>query len=423
MSETKYTAVKIDECLKIIEKKLEWGSSKSWNTSDFEKLSELIMTKTGVLISITTLKRIWGRIKYDSSPNSKTLDALTQFAELGTWRNFTNKKNNKIKRTKANTGTRILESDGTLRWVLIFFTSLCISIFYLSSLKNEKNKGITNEYKFSSRVISKGLPNSVVFDYDARYAQTSDLIELQQSWDASKRMVLSRDKNVATSIYYTPGFFNAKLLVNDQIIKEHDIFIPTDGWLGIIEDNPEPIYLNKNEIRKEGEVGIWLSSLLSRDINPKLNRTWTSIYNVGAFKNITVDDFTIETSVRNNSGNATNACQFVEIVLYCEGEVILSRYSIPGCISQNKLIVLDKYVDGNAADLSSFGVDFSEWVELKWESKDNMLSFFINDKFVFETSLEGKKNMISGIKYRFQGTGSVQQLTLSGKEGLQIHLL
>jgi len=80
--------VKIRACLNLIETKLAWGDSDKWNTQDFEKLSALIEDDTSVLLSVTTLKRIWGKIKYDSSPNVKTLDALTQFAGEGSWREF-----------------------------------------------------------------------------------------------------------------------------------------------------------------------------------------------------------------------------------------------------------------------------------------------------------------------------------------------
>lgn len=46
---------------------------------DFERLSEDIFARTRTMVSATTLKRIWGYIRYDYEPNVSTLDALAQF--------------------------------------------------------------------------------------------------------------------------------------------------------------------------------------------------------------------------------------------------------------------------------------------------------------------------------------------------------
>ena len=60
-------------CRKRIEEKIGWGSSTDWSTQDFEELSEQIYEATGRPISATTLKRIWGRVKYESSRASTPL--------------------------------------------------------------------------------------------------------------------------------------------------------------------------------------------------------------------------------------------------------------------------------------------------------------------------------------------------------------
>jgi hypothetical protein len=48
---------------KVAEQSLGWGESAGWSDNDFEKLSELILAKTGNMLSITTLKRLWGRVR------------------------------------------------------------------------------------------------------------------------------------------------------------------------------------------------------------------------------------------------------------------------------------------------------------------------------------------------------------------------
>ena len=52
------------KCLSEIEAKLGWGDSNNWSNADFEELSLLIQAETGIKLSVTTLKRVWGKVKY-----------------------------------------------------------------------------------------------------------------------------------------------------------------------------------------------------------------------------------------------------------------------------------------------------------------------------------------------------------------------
>src|SRR5919199_27786 len=77
-------------CRRLIEEKMGWGSPDSWSTQDFEQLSERIGEHTGVSLSVTTLKRVWGRVKYNSAPTTTTLNALSAFVGYESWREFKN---------------------------------------------------------------------------------------------------------------------------------------------------------------------------------------------------------------------------------------------------------------------------------------------------------------------------------------------
>ncbi|HZF66020.1 MAG TPA: hypothetical protein VEZ55_16115, partial [Chitinophagaceae bacterium] len=81
-------AVYIQKCTHQIEESLAWGSSENWQNKDYELLSEQILDKKGIALSVSTLKRLWRKVKYDSTPNSSTLNALARFAGFESWRNF-----------------------------------------------------------------------------------------------------------------------------------------------------------------------------------------------------------------------------------------------------------------------------------------------------------------------------------------------
>lgn len=61
------------------------------STSDFDSLSYDILQKTGENISASTLKRIYGYVKYDTFPRVSTLSILSRYAGYSGWSDFCSK--------------------------------------------------------------------------------------------------------------------------------------------------------------------------------------------------------------------------------------------------------------------------------------------------------------------------------------------
>src|SRR6202790_5922152 len=85
----------IEKTKKLFESNTGWGDSDEWTNQDFVILSEKIQERTGVALSHVTLKRVWGKVKYDSLPNTHTLDTLVQFLGYENWREFKSKNGNR----------------------------------------------------------------------------------------------------------------------------------------------------------------------------------------------------------------------------------------------------------------------------------------------------------------------------------------
>lgn len=75
-------------CCSQIESKLNWGQTDRWTNKDFEKLSELIAGQTQTRLSISTLKRVWGKVHHDSLPSVATLNTLAQYQGYESWHHF-----------------------------------------------------------------------------------------------------------------------------------------------------------------------------------------------------------------------------------------------------------------------------------------------------------------------------------------------
>src|SRR5271154_4226128 len=84
----------IEKTKKLFESNTGWGDSDEWTNQDFVVLSEKIQERTGVALSHVTLKRVWGKVKYDSLPNTHTLDTLVRFLGYENWREFKSQNGN-----------------------------------------------------------------------------------------------------------------------------------------------------------------------------------------------------------------------------------------------------------------------------------------------------------------------------------------
>jgi hypothetical protein len=78
----------IEKTIELFESNTGWGDSDEWSNQDFVILSEKIKERTGAALSHVTLKRVWGKVKYVSLPNTHTLDTLVQFLGYENWREF-----------------------------------------------------------------------------------------------------------------------------------------------------------------------------------------------------------------------------------------------------------------------------------------------------------------------------------------------
>ena len=269
-------------------------------------------------------------------------------------------------------------------------------------------------------MVLLGVPNSVVFEYDAS-SSTADSIFIQQSWDNRLRTRVPRDQHLHTSIYYYPGFFRAKLLAGDKIVKEHDIFIQTDGWLPLIEQHPVPVYFKKEEAIINGGLSLSLAKIKSQNVLVEPAVPYVYYANVREFGDLTSDNFIFETSVRNDFKEGSGVCQKSEIRLLTEGSMVSIPLSAKGCISENNLFCLGRYVKGNENDLSGFGVDFNHFVKVRIEVMNGKANFFVDDKMVYHLDGLASGTKIKGIIYRFQGTGSVDWVKLSKGDGKMVY--
>jgi hypothetical protein len=408
----------VQKCLLLIEKELRWGDAKDWSTRDFEALSGKIMEKSHVQLSVVTLKRVWGRIRYESKPTITTLDTLAQYIGFENWRAFKQSDGISGAAEQTQPHTNDAKDKPRRKPIAIAIVGVLVGavavIFYFTSFDTANPNVDPAKFSFSSKkMVDVGVPNTVIFDYDATAAKPSDSVFIQQSWDKRLSRLVARDQRQHTSIYYYPGFFQAKLRVNDQIVRQHDLFIKSNGWLPLVDVSPVPVYFKPGDIINDGSIGLSLDKIISNNIELQPKAPWVGYYNVGDFGDILSDDFVFETEVKNEYSEGSAACQHTEVHVLFEGAALVIPLSIPGCVSE--LSFGD--MSGKKLDLSPLGVDFNKWVDVKVSVQDSLVHLLINGKQAFELKVNLRPIRFAGVIFRFQGTGSVNFIRISKQYG------
>lgn len=424
-------------CRELIEEKLYGEERHQWKQRDFDYLSELIFDATGVLLSVSTLKRIW-KNDYEGTPHPSTLDALALYLGYKNWHAF--KKNQQRTMQRQYTAEQRATGPGfqnAARMISEFIHRIIpvrryrFALFLIIGLAGGalicygfirhfgSNANYDNILFSSKKVVTRGVPNTVIFNYDISMID-ADSVLIQQSWDPRRQARLDKDKHYHSSVYYYPGFHKAKLVIDDKVVKQHNIHITTDGWLGLAryDRNAQiPIYIPRDDIIDDGRLYISPKTLQKHKVDLSRNEYHVFFYNVRDFGNIDGDNFTIETRLKNDLSEGGLTGQYVLTHVMCENGRDIIPLTIAGCVGNVSLKFIDVWVHGRENDLSAFGCDLSEWNDLRCEVENRTAKLILNGNVIYQLSYKEPAGRIIGIYYYFYGCGAVDYVKLTDAQG------
>ena len=403
----------ITKCRDLIEEKLGWGKSTAWQNQDFDKLSEKIFAETKVLLSSSTLKRIWGKVKYKSSPNLSTLNVLAQFAGYENWRAFTA---TGWITTEEKTNSIVTAQRKGIPQKYFFIAGLLLLFIFIAfwSFKKQPRHLGFEKLSFTSKPVTLGLPNTVIFQYDASHSN-ADSVFIQQSWDSRRRFRVDKQLHEYTSTYYYPGYYRAKLILDDSVVKEHDVYIETEGWVGIIEKSLVPVYLPKTLFQNQLVLNISEKELLDQKIDFQKEPPVVSLIKVDKTINTPSEHMALTVQLQNTYDKSNGICRQTSIRLFGTTGVIDIPLCNIGCVGEIGLMIGMQYINGKTKDLSGFGVDFSNEATVHCKTGNGAISISINNKMVYHGDFKQGVGRIVGAKITFRGTGIVRGFDL--KEG------
>ncbi len=404
-------------CRIQIEEQLNWGPSETWATQDFEELSVQMQDRTGQVISATTLKRIWGRVAYDSNPSRHSLDTLAVFLGHQSWRDYTTTiKDVVVEAEPASQPSSIpVEKKRTPIFALSVFmlmlgasTVIWLGIRFAGSGDDEQAE--STPIKFVSRSLANDLPNTVIFEYDVSNIK-GDSFFIQQSWDSRRRTRISAQKNVHSSIYFYPGYYNAKLIANDSIIKELPVHVKTNKWSAMILKDM-PIYLPEEALVKDGSLAIsekWVSKE-GYDLNSPDH--FSGFYYVQDFGPLQSDNFSMEAVLRHIKPSTSQPCMGAQVTIRGEEGIIRLPFDIPGCAGMMHVVAGDAYHKGEDHDMSPLGADYANWQSISLKVIDKNVRIQVGTNIPYELSYTNDMGKVVGLWFEFSGHGAIDELRL-----------
>jgi hypothetical protein len=414
------------ELLKVVEERFNHGGSTAWTQYDFEKLSENILSSSNVLLSTTTLKRLWGKTIYTSNPSIKTLNALSVYVGFADFRAF---EQSIVQGTQSKTEnkeeSKILKeiNPPAYRKLSIFISFILFGVAAIFLFKKITKTNIdTNDFQFSlNKIKTTGLPNSVVFTYHASKAKT-DSVFIVQTWDIRRKTLVPKNGNNHSAIYYYPGFFNTKLIIDSTVVKNQDLQISTDGWLGLVEMPEKPIYFSKEEIKAMVGIKVDDNLLAKHSLPTQPSSPKVRFFNQHDMDNLMNDNFTFETEFRNHNPAADNACHFTEILIQCKNDIIIVPLADSACVGDLSIAFAGFYKQAKFSDLSGFGANLNNWTKLKIECKNRHAVFYVNGKKAYDLDCPHNPKGIVGVQYRFVGAGEIKYSRFWDGKGREVKL-
>jgi hypothetical protein len=380
---------------------------------DFEYCCTRIEERSGILISLSTIKRIMHG-QYNRLPQVATLNAIAVYLGYTDWQDF------KAGRQRGDEGRarRRLPYPVIAAGALLLLLAALLSWNYFSSSPAVQN----NAAVFTVRKTTQNaIPNTVVFNYDIDRL-SGDSFFIQQSWDRHRRVRVYKGSHTLTDIYYEPGYHTAKLIAGDQVIKTMGVSIPTDAWFFYSKESLNsglPSYIHAAHPVRKDIVGLERQDLLDNHIDPDKPQIYLYTYFPTAIR-VDADNFRLRARVKMTEVRNT-ACPLIMPEVFCQHGFQYFVATLPGCTGGISCQFGDHRLDGKDNDLSSLACDVHAWHAIEMLVRQKRVSVFVDGKEVLHEGYSASAGLITGLGFHSNGLCHVDSLTLTGLDGQAVY--
>jgi hypothetical protein len=417
----------VQQCMVSLAAKAGFANPATMVQRDLEFLSQSIESKTGILISLSTLKRLFNG-QFSRQPQIATLNAIAQFSGYKHWQDY------KLFAMSGNVYNEPLEARAVVittppyrfpraKFVLLAAILIVSALGLLAMFTRKKNSaGNFDKAQFTcSKTTGNDLPNTVVFDYNIDDVK-ADSFFIQQSWDKNRRVRIYPNSYTLTDIYYEPGYHVAKLIANDQVIKTMDVSIPTDRWFFYAKEKNArslPQYIEANEKSMNGSLQLTEDEVVASHVDITKQQQYYYVYFPSVI-NSRSDNFKMRYRIRVKPVS-NEACPYLMSEVFCQRNFMYFLSMPRGCASEMKAQFSDTLVNGKTHDLSALGMDVTHWQDIDFIVKNKNTTIRVNGTEVFNTRYNISGGLITGLGFISNGLCEIDHVELTTLEGHSIY--
>lgn len=401
-------------CCKKVEEIFQQGPCLEWTHHHFLQLSEEIEQQTGIIISETTLKRLFGKrsTEKDYLPQASTREALAKYVGYNSWYELTISANKNEGKTVPEPNGESTERKVFMQWkvfgLIVILIAAVISVTFIISKRHSQNPN----FSISVRNKIDTVPFTAIFDYSLP-SNTKDTFFL--NIPGLGKTPLSSANTVITHWFNYSGYFRIPVMYRNSVVDTVDVFALNRNWQpGIFqedEDAPFKPISNPNLDATQNDM-LYLSPLQLQQSGIDSLSNYMLEFRYFNFFDVSLDDFLFETIARNSVETGGKPCFDIDIELVGENGKIRCVFTQEKCFRFAQLIVSDVYINGRNHDLSMFSHDISNWNSFQIKSKDQATSFSINDELIFEQEYTKEIGRLKGIIFRYFGSGQTNSVQI-----------
>jgi hypothetical protein len=406
----------LNDIINCCESRFNRGLAADWKNSDFIDLSRDILRDTGVNISTSTLKRIFGKVAVDDDylPQQATLNALVKYGRYVIDINDTCDNEKVLTSTKPVIAKTLPRTYKYLPLIVFFAIASILAFKFLKPGNNSVCK--------ISQTGSEGLLPSTVF-FELQSPDTKDSLFLNFG-DKSALVFVTNNLQKTAHNYLFPGVFDVHLQTRQAKLASTKVYVRSNKWIGFAFHDLVDVRNSRYEFAaaKTGNDSLFNVSN-SQLYNAGLDtteRTYVRLCNYTP-TGYSTDDFVFETTFKNKFQKGAIHCQSTQFQISGSNSMIRFKLTSAGCSFWVLNVVSEQVFEGSKTNLSQFTFNSEQWNTVKLTNRNKHLSLLVNGKQIFNGSYQKDLGEIKGVFLEFEGNGFVKNCDLKSLNGKQLY--
>ncbi len=412
----------VKACLAEIFKRNGYHNPETLTQRDFDHISQEIDRTTGILVSGTTIKRLLSG-RFSRLPQVATLDAVSRYLGFKSWQEYKAASLSALHVPNSDLKPAIHAKVATWisrhRKAALIGGVLAAAIAVGAFIQLSRRPGNFDKASFTVRkMTANDMPNTVVFNYNIDEV-TADSFFIQQSWDKSRRVRISKNAHTLTDIYYEPGYHIAKLIANDSVIRAIDVSIPTDGWFFSARDQPtsKPEYIRRKSAASPNDLK--LTDLVASNIDITKEKEYTCHFFPDKME-VNSDDFDFRATVSMKEVKSS-FCPYISLEIFTQRYPLFLKITPKGCVSEASMQLGERFVSGQTTDLGFLGCDVRQKTQLELRVRKRHVTIYINRQQVYAGSYATSSRLVTGLGIMSNGLCAFDDIELKGADGTVIY--